>query len=334
MRLVNPEYLLLLVPMLGIWALWALSTRHQLAFMQRVGLTAGAPTRKWVQRGLLAGASVLIVMAAAQPQVIFVSESTDVSERQVLYLLDISRSMLVQDVRPSRLEAAKALVRNINRQLLGEPQGTIVFADYAFMQCPITQDPGAFTTLLNVAHTQQFANHGTDLRNALLMASRAFEAMPAGAYARALVLVTDGEDFGENYTSAIARLKRQGVQVYAVGVGTASGGFVPALSDSAPTTQTAHISKLNSSTLKQLSEQFGTPPIEYNDSAADAQTIANQVLTLPPSQVMGANVLEKWVDVYQIPLILGLILWFTSSFFNLLPTLLERSYRKSTRTLR
>ena len=147
----------------------------------------------------------------------------------VLIALDVSRSMLAQDVQPSRLGRAKAAVKWIAESLQGDRIGLIVFAGDAFLQCPLTNDIGAFMMFLDGADPDAINTQGTDIGRVLQEATRVFEKKRLTS--KMLVLITDGEDHEGHSEKYMEKFRDLDVAVYTIGVGRDSGEIIPLSED-------------------------------------------------------------------------------------------------------
>ena len=189
---------------------------------------APAVRRRRVQAGLLAGALALAGVALAGP---LVGETESLSRQESLDLmiaLDVSASMRVEDVAPSRLERAKLEIERIVDARRGDRVGLVVFAGQAFLQCPLTTDRSALRLFLDAADPEQVPVQGTDFATALGVARRAFDTQGDDAERpRALLVVSDGEDHEGGLGAAAGALRDDGVAILALGVGTDEGGTVP-----------------------------------------------------------------------------------------------------------
>ncbi len=154
------------------------------------------------------------------------SEGTD-----LLIALDVSPSMRARDIKPDRLTKAKDAVRWIVESLKGDRVGLILFSGDSFLQCPLTNDYGAFMMFLDAASPESIALKGTDIGGALKEAYRVFKNKHLTS--RILVLITDGEDHEGTAEEAASLLKELDVAVYTVGVGSASGEEIPMPGDNA-----------------------------------------------------------------------------------------------------
>jgi len=203
----------------------------------RLGRALGAAARgrgwKAAVRGL-AGAGLLL--AALGPSRGVSRRPVRTAGKDVWLLVDVSRSMDGADVAPTRLLRAQAELRELVARFPADRLGLIVFGAEAVVQCPLTYDQEAVQVFLGTLRTGLLAPGPTALRAPLELVLRrmvpaapANAARPAPALPRttAVVLVSDGEDFGENLEPVLRELSRAGARVYAVGVGTAAGAPLP-----------------------------------------------------------------------------------------------------------
>src|SRR5262249_14480030 len=138
----------------------------------------------------------------------------------VMIVLDVSKSMLAEDVRPNRLERAKAEISEMARQLPGHRVGLVAFAGRAGLLCPLTPDHGLFNLGLRGGDTSSVSRGGTRIGEALRVATKGF---PSGPGAKLVVLITDGEDHDSYPLEAAKTAKGEGVKIIAVGLGSEEG---------------------------------------------------------------------------------------------------------------
>ena len=248
-------FLLLALPL----AVWALLRHHRgrrarLHNFGQPSLLARAsmlPSERLTvgRRALMLGALSLGLLAAARPQLGERPASLVHTGRDVLVLLDLSRSMNVEDgepirsaypermpgaqARPSRLAVAKAAVLEALTGSPGDRVGLVVFGGSAFLQLPLTADQAAFRRFLDAATTDDLANPATDLSRALTAATTTFEHEGERGF-QSVLLVSDGESVEGDVGPPLTRLRLAGVPVFALGVGTSEGAPVPADSSEAP----------------------------------------------------------------------------------------------------
>ncbi len=230
----NPNYLHLL----WVWALagllmwrltrWRQSRLHQLVDSSALARLAPDWRPERMQRRLQVwlAALLLIVLALARPQ--WGSRWEEVKRRglDLLVALDTSRSMLAQDLKPTRLQQAKWGVRDLVHQLRGDRIGLVNFAGTSYLQCPLTIDYAAFLMTLDDALVGSVPRGGTAIAQALETALAAFRKQSEGE--RVLLLISDGEDHEGRPLALLDELRKEHIRIYAVGMGTTEGELLPA----------------------------------------------------------------------------------------------------------
>lgn len=237
-----PVALFLLLPVLPL-ALWALRRQERgrsvrLHSFGEPGLLARAstlPSRRLtlIRQALrLAGLS-LVLVAAARPQFGERPASLVNTGRDLLVLLDLSRSMNAAEGGLSRLARAKSAVLEAVARSTGDRLGLVVFGGSAFLQLPLTANHAAFRRFLEAASTDDLANPATVLSRALTAAATAFEHEGERGF-QSVLLLSDGESVEGDVGPPLKRLRLAGVPVIAVGIGSTEGAPVPADSSEAP----------------------------------------------------------------------------------------------------
>ena len=178
-------------------------------------------------------ALALALVALAGPQLGRAPNALARTGRDVLVVLDLSRSMSAVDVEPSRLAEAKRLARRVVGASPGDRVGLIVFGGSAFVQLPLTPDHAAFARFVDAARVDDLGDPTTSLPAALAAAVAAFRHAGAPGY-RAVLVLSDGETMSDHLAPPIAELRAEEIPVFAVGVGTPEGGRIPADSGAAP----------------------------------------------------------------------------------------------------
>jgi Ca-activated chloride channel homolog len=175
----------------------------------------------------------LLGLALARPQ--FGERSASLAEtgRDVLVLLDLSRSMNAADLGGTRLDAAKRSVLELVAGSAGHRFGLVVFGGSAFLQLPLTADHAAFQRFLEAATTDDLSNPATDLSRALWAAATTFEHEGERGF-QTVLIASDGESVEGDVGPALKRLRDEGIPVFALGVGTDGGAPIPADSSAAP----------------------------------------------------------------------------------------------------
>jgi Ca-activated chloride channel family protein len=176
-----------------------------------------------------------LLLALARPQFGTHEETIQVSGLDIMLALDVSNSMSVEDVVPSRLQEAKHLVRSIVTQLDGDRVGVVAFAASSYVSCPLTTDLSYVLDRVQILGPNMIQNQGTDIGLGLETAYKSIErgaedtdpAHPNLAPAHVVILISDGEDQENEALRAAAKFKGSSVKLYIFGVGTEKGGPIP-----------------------------------------------------------------------------------------------------------
>jgi Ca-activated chloride channel family protein len=172
------------------------------------------------------------LLAMARPQWGSHEEVAKVSGLDIMVVLDVSNSMETEDVVPNRLKKAKHLVKSIAERLKGDRMGAVAFAGSAFLACPLTTDLDYLVDTVTILNPKMVTNQGTDIgigldtaRRALERGAEAGEAVVPGS--KSILLISDGEDHENGAVEAAGQLKKDGIKLFVVGVGTEKGGPIP-----------------------------------------------------------------------------------------------------------
>lgn len=229
----NPQYLLLLavLPIAVGVVYWAVQNRSRM--LERIGnpalvrrLTANVNTKgRLIGRVFTIAALALAIVALARPQW---GESLQTVERegvQIIIALDVSRSMLAEDVKPSRLVRAKLEIADLMQRLQGDEVGLVLFSGAAFLQFPLTFDYLSARNFIENANTEMITRQGTNIEQAIEVASRSFSEELISQ--RVILIITDGENQDGDAVEAAREAHDDGTLIYTIGVGTADGEPIP-----------------------------------------------------------------------------------------------------------
>ena len=221
--------------------------------------TAETRPRIWLWFGL-----ALCLVALARPQWGVIEEQVFDQSREVLIALDLSRSMLAQDVKPSRLDRSKLLITSLLDGLKGERVGLVLFAGTAFLQSPLSADYEVLREFLPALNPDYLPEGGSNYKAMLETSMSSFGTSTADRY---LIILSDGESTEDNWKNLTASLKTKGIRVISLGVGTAPGSFIPEAGGSLVKDERGAVvmSRLNSSTLQELAQVTGGA---YTDASA------------------------------------------------------------------
>lgn len=263
---------------------------------------------------LLLSAFLLFVVGLAGPKI--GTEVRDIEQRGVdmLVILDLSRSMNAEDIRPSRLEKAKFEVQRMIERSRGDRIGLLVFTGEAFVQSPVTQDHSALRMFLDIADTHQMPSGSTNFRAAFEKAKEMFDGLEERRdAARVVLMISDGEDQGPSYNSALNALTGDGVLVFTIGIGTMDGGRIPLYERGTNELIGYHrdrqgrevVTQLESETLREIAAAGNGNYYEINTNTSGI----DQFLARMDELQRGEFAVQEYADYvnrYQILLLLGL----------------------------
>jgi len=282
MHLDAPQWLWIgaaLVPGLGA-ALWYGLRRYRQAVLALVGrkyiddLAAPGLFRRFIARGVVCLAAIAaLLVALASPRWGVVPREMVVRGADVMIAVDVSRSMLTEDVPPNRLEQTRRVIGLLADRLAGNRMGLIVFAGLAFCQCPLTADLGAFKLMLSAADRSAVPYPGTKIGECISVAVDLLSRYARGT--PTLILFTDGEDHDDATAAAVDRARSAGVVIHTVGVGTRAGQPIPIRDERGTVTGyvqdrrtgTTVTSRLNEELLMNIAQKTGGQyyALERND---------------------------------------------------------------------
>ncbi|WP_455050987.1 VWA domain-containing protein [Hoylesella nanceiensis] len=314
-RFENPIYLwlLLIIPILII-------IKIMMWYVQRKKLSRiGNPTllkelmpdvsrfRPWVKFLLLITALSSLILALARPQ--FGSKISHEKRNgiEAIIALDISNSMLAQDVQPSRLDKNKLMIENLINSFINDKIGLVVFAGEAYVQLPITSDYVSAKMFLSDITPNLISAQGTDIARAIRVSLSSFTQQKG--VGKAIILITDGEDNEGGALEAVKEAKEKGVNVFILGVGDSKGAPIPLgngeyLKDNhGQTVMTA----LNENMCKEIA-QAGSGTYIHIDNTSLAQEQLNNELSKLQKGDSDAVVYSEYNEQFQIVALFSFIL--------------------------
>ncbi|MBN1755302.1 VWA domain-containing protein [bacterium] len=180
--------------------------------------------RHW-KMALLVLCYAFLILALARPQIGTKLETVKREGIDLVIALDVSESMLAEDVKPNRLAKAKYEVSSIINKLEGDRIGIVIFAGDAFLLCPLTIDYGAALMLLDAVDTKMMEEQGTAIGKALEVSQKAF--VEKERKHKVLLMITDGEDHETQPVEQAEALSREGIKIFTVGIGSPKGVPIP-----------------------------------------------------------------------------------------------------------
>ncbi len=315
-RFADPIYLYLLavIPVLAL--IRFLTYRNQKKRLRKFGdpklLRSLMPDvsrfRPAVKFWMLQAALALLIVMLARPQF-----GTKISNEQrvgieTIIAMDISNSMLAEDIVPSRLDRSKMMVENLVDHFTNDKIGLIVFAGDAFVQLPITSDYVSAKMFLSSIDPSMMATQGTDIARAIDMASHSFT--QEEGIGKAIIVITDGEDHEGGALEAAEAAKKAGMRVYVLGVGSTQGAPIPIpgtgdyMKDNTGNTV---MSALNEDMCRQVAQAGGGAYIHVENNSAAQDQLDNELNKLSKKETT-STVYSEFDEQFQAVAILVLLL--------------------------
>ena len=307
-----------LVPLLALF-LWHAVRRRRRAvarfgntvLMERLSKSINHRARA-AKAVLLLITTAMLVTALARPQFGTRVETVRRAGQDIVVALDVSASMLAEDVVPNRLERAKHAVRSLIDMLEGDRIGLVAFAGQAFVQSPLTVDYGAATMFLNAMDPDLIPVPGTDLGAAMEKSLDAFVA--EDAQHRVLILITDGEDHLGDIDPQVERALEQGVRIHTVGIGSTDGVPIPQFDDTGRRRGFLRdddgevvTTRLDEATLEDISRRTGGRFYRASAGQSELELLADEIAGMEDRE-LDAQQFTQFEEQYQIFLGLALVL--------------------------
>jgi Ca-activated chloride channel family protein len=172
---------------------------------------------------------LFIIIGLVNPKIGTKLETVKREGIDIVFAVDVSKSMLCEDVAPNRLEKSKQLVSQIIKNLAGDRIGIVAYAGSAFPVLPITTDYGAARMFLQGMNTTMVSSQGTSLDEAIQLSADYFD--KGNKTSKVIILISDGEDHSEGAENAADEAKKKGIKIITIGVGTEIGGTIPLKND-------------------------------------------------------------------------------------------------------
>jgi Ca-activated chloride channel family protein len=319
-------WLLLLVPVV-VGLLWyALSARRKSAsrFISANLLERIAYSVSWGKLRLKAVlwilAFALLILGLSDPQVGTKLEEVKREGIDIIIALDVSNSMLSEDIRPSRLESARHEILKFISGLKGDRVGLVAFAGTALNYCPLTTDYGAAKLLVNVMKPDIVSEQGTALAEAITVATKAFN--DPEVKSRVLLIISDGEDHEEQAIEAAKDAGETGIKIYTVGLGSPQGSPIPVKNDKSDASDFKRdrsgqvvMTRLNEVLLQRVADAGGGKYVRGTQSAAELESIWNDISSMEKRE-LGKKQFTAFEDRFQylvLPALLFLLVEFLLS---------------------
>lgn len=331
-RFANPDYLYLLLLLPVLIALFIINEFRRRKSLKRLGDTSLIgklipeiskirPVIKFLFQLLALSAAVILL---ARPQ--FGSKIEEVKKHgvEVIIALDVSNSMLAEDIQPNRLTRAKQAISKLVDNLENDKIGLIVFAGDAYTQIPVTTDYVSAKMFLSTINPDMVPKQGTAIGAAIDLASRSFT--PGEEKSKAIIIITDGENHEDDPVAAAEKASQMGIVIHTIGIGSSDGVPVPLgtggrrdyLKDANGSTV---ITKLDEEILKKIAVSAGGNYIRASNSNIGLDEIFSDIRKMKKEE-LESTMYTEYNDQFQIFAVIAL-------FFLLLDIIImERKNRK------
>ena len=267
--------------------------------------------RRVVRFGLLLLGLALAIVSLAQPRWGYTFEDVKRKGLDLLVAVDTSRSMLSNDVQPSRLDRVKLAIQDLIDELQGDRVGLIAFAGRAFLQAPLTIDYDAVVEAVNDLDTKTIPEGGTNISSAITLATQSFGKSAMGN--RALIIFTDGEELSGDAVKTAKAAADAGVRIFTVGVGTPQGSLIPVTDDNGETSFVKDSagqvvkSKLDDKRLREVAEATGGFYVHLENGPRTMQQVQSEGLGKMQASEMDVRLSRRPIERYEWPLGAALI---------------------------
>jgi len=267
----------------------------------------GKPLFKFI---LIIIAYIFLVIGIADPQVGSKLEKVKREGIDLMLVLDVSNSMLAEDIKPNRLERSKMAISNLIDKLEGDRLGIIIFAGNAYKQLPLTTDYSAAKLFLSAVDTKIVPTQGTAIGEAIEMAIKSFDDQE---HNKAIVIITDGENHEDDAVGAATQASEQGIKIFTIGMGLPEGAPIPLYNNYGTQTgfkkdrqgQTV-ITKLNEDMLRQIAAAGDGAYARANNASTGLRKIFEEISGIEKKEIETKQ-FTNYEDRFQIYLAIALI---------------------------
>ncbi|WP_111684689.1 VWA domain-containing protein [Winogradskyella tangerina] len=267
---------------------------------------------------VLCGAFGCLSLALVNPKIGTKLETVRSQGVDIVFAVDVSKSMLAEDIAPNRLEKSKQLVREIINSLASDRVGIIAYAGKAFPQLPITTDYASAKMFLQNMNTDMLSSQGTAIHEAIQLAKTYYD--DEEQTNRILIIISDGEDHEGDAVDVAEEAQEEGIRILTIGVGDEKGGPIPIkrngiiLNYKKDRNGETVITRLNETTLKEIAEETDGLYVNGSNTSEVVDTIKD-VLDKMDKKEFESKQIADFKDQFQWFLGLGILLLFIDIFF-------------------
>lgn len=318
-RFAHPEllYLLIVIPLLiAFFVVMRQKKRKAIAEFGNPELLKPLMPLLSFKRGtwkfvMLTIALLFVIVGVAGPQ--FGSKLQQVKKKgvELMIVLDVSNSMLAQDIKPNRLEKAKMAISRMVEKLSNDKVGLIVFAGDAYVQLPITTDYSSAKLFLSNINTEMMPVQGTSIGAAIDLAARSFT--PETDASKAIIVITDGENHQDDAVAAAKAAHEKGITIHTIGMGLEQGAPIPEQGNPGQFRKDASgnvvISKLDEETLRQIAKAGEGLYVRASNADVGLGQLMDEVSRMEKT-MLEERIFSDYAEKYQYFLLAGLFFVF------------------------
>ena len=318
-------YLLALIPLLIIgiiiYSKWQKSSILKFGDINLLNqlMQSHSIFRKKIKNTLFVLAITFLIVGLSNPQVGTKMEEVKREGVDLMIAIDLSYSMMAQDIKPNRLERAKQAISRLIDKLEGDRIGLVVFAGEAYVQLPITTDYSAAKLFLSTVNTSIIPTQGTKIGNAIDLCSKSFD--KENAQSKAIIIITDGETHDEEAIESAKKAKEEGIYIHTLGMGLTKGGPIPIYNKYGNTSEfrkdregNVIITKLNESMLEEIALAGEGTYIRANNSKSGLSSLFEEINKMEKKEI-GTMIFTNYKDRFQIFIGISLVLVILNLFF-------------------
>ena len=268
--------------------------------------------RKNIKNTLFIFSIAFLIIGISNPQIGTKMEEVKREGVDLMIAIDLSHSMMAQDIKPNRLERAKQAISRLIDKLEGDRIGLVVFAGEAYVQLPITTDYSAAKLFLSTVNTSIIPTQGTKIGNAIDLCIKSFD--QENNQNKAIIIITDGENHDEEAISSAKTAQEQNIYIHTLGMGLTKGGPIPIYNKYGSTSEFRKdregniiITKLNEKILKEIAQTGMGTYIRANNSKSGLSVLFDEINKLEKKEI-GTMIFTNYKDRFQIFIGISLIL--------------------------
>lgn len=343
---VNVLYALIIIPfVIGLYIYLQYSRKKKIQAygsprLIRQLTSEDAPAMHHLKFSLFIAGLVCLIFALANPQVGSTLEKGKRKGVDIMICMDISNSMLAEDIQPNRLEASKMALSRFVDKLQGDRIGLVVFAGKSFVQLPITSDYAAAKMFINIVKPSLITEQGTNIADALDLATVSMipeegskQQKTASLTSKVILVVSDGEDHFQESVDIAKEIHSLGITIHTIGIGNVLGEPIPIRDRNGNTGYKKDsegntvMTRLNEEVLQDIAQAGGGIYVHASNANMGFETILNKINSMDKVDLQEVT-FTKYDSKFQIPLALALLFFFIEVLLFTTPSKLKKVIQK------